>query len=284
MINIRLEWKNIEVTILQDHRILVLDVSSCTTETLDFRDRIVKASIAFNHLIVCTSSQIYVYSDKNWNTPLVADLNPSGRVICIKQCAEFFCIVDTAVGIQVFSYDARTVSNIKYLGLRSEYVTSNSISISGDTIAIKDRVDEKAIYLFDITTGKPINDEKGGPFRHYIEVSEIALNQSSVLGSNTGRQLVIVDKNRDMWVTGLKVNFKKLGTMVETFSWNDEIDMIAAMVDGKFIVWYYPSAFFVDEDIANLTRFERDGRFAFINPVPLEETRNLFHFLELNVH
>ncbi len=35
--------------------------------------------------------------------------------------------------------------------------------------------------------------------------------------------------------------------------------MIAAMVDGKFVVWYYPNAIFVDEDVTPLTKLERDG-------------------------
>jgi intraflagellar transport protein 80 len=71
-----------------------------------------------------------------------------------------------------------------------------------------------------------------------------------------------VDKNRDMWITGLnKINFKKMGTMIDTFAWNDEIDMIAAMADGKFVVWYYPNAIFIDQDIAPFTRFKRDGRY-----------------------
>ncbi len=48
--------------------------------------------------------------------------------------------------------------------------------------------------------------------------------------------------------------------MIDTFAWNDEIDMIAAMSDGKFVVWYYPNAVFVDEDIAPMTKFEKDGR------------------------
>jgi hypothetical protein len=48
--------------------------------------------------------------------------------------------------------------------------------------------------------------------------------------------------------------------MVDTFLWNEEVDMIAAMVDGKFVVWYYPNSVFVDEDVVGYTKFEKDGR------------------------
>lgn len=54
--------------------------------------------------------------------------------------------------------------------------------------------------------------------------------------------------------------FGSAGSMIDTFAWNDEIDMIAAMSDGKFVVWYYPNAVFVDEDVAAMTKFEKDGR------------------------
>lgn len=118
---------------------------------------------------------------------------------------------------------------------------------------------------------------------------EVSLNQSSSLGTGGhGRQLVIVDKNRDMWITGLnKISFRKMGTMIDTFAWHDEIDMIGAMADGKFVVWYYPNAIFIDQDIAPLTRFERDGRHFYIlliRLVRLAEMLSLSHFLVLNAH
>jgi intraflagellar transport protein 80 len=47
--------------------------------------------------------------------------------------------------------------------------------------------------------------------------------------------------------------------MVETMAWNDETDMLAALTDGKFVVWYYPNVMFIDEDVAHLTRLEKDA-------------------------
>ncbi len=74
-----------------------------------------------------------------------------------------------------------------------------------------------AVYLFDVHTGKPLSTIENGMFRHYIDVVDVALNQSSSKGPNSGggasgRQMVIVDKNRDMWLIGLiKFQPKKLG-------------------------------------------------------------------------
>lgn len=108
--------------------------------------------------------------------------------------------------------------------------------------------------MFDIKTGKMIGD---GPLKHSMEIAELALNKQN-LGS--GRQLAFVDKNRDLFITKvLKPEMHKLGSIIETISWNDDNDLLVAIMDTKFVVWYYPSAVFVDEDIAPLARSERDG-------------------------
>ncbi|KAI8926289.1 WD40-repeat-containing domain protein [Entophlyctis helioformis] len=254
LVNKRYDWKNYEVTLLDDHKILVHDVTQGSKENLEFRDRVIKACLGFGHLVVATSSQCYVYSDRNWNTPVIVDLSNNGRVTCIQQCAEFFVLVDNLVGIQIFTYEARLVSQPKYPGVRPEFMTAQNISISSDILAIKDHTDEKAIYIFDVSSGRQLGD---GPLKHTQDILEVALNLPT---SPAGRQLVVLDKNRDLFITRvLKPQLKKLGSMVETFAWNDETDMLFAIMDAKFAVWYYPNAVFVDEDIAPLTRLERDA-------------------------
>lgn len=255
VIDRQLDWKNYEFVISDDHKIIVNDVLNGTKEELEFRDRVINASIGFSYLIVATSSQCYVYSDKNWNTPTIVDLSNNGRVTCIKQCPNYFAIVDNFTGIQVYTYEARLVCSPKYPGLRAESLNSQSIAISNDVVAIKDRADEKNIHLFDITSGRTLG---GGPLKHHTEVCEMSMSQSN--SSSVGRQLVIVDKNRDMYFgTIAKLSLKKLATMVEAFSWNDDTDMLAAMVDGQFVVWYYPNVVFVDEDIEPITRIKKEG-------------------------
>ncbi|KAJ1558255.1 Intraflagellar transport protein 80 [Nowakowskiella sp. JEL0078] len=265
----RYEWKNHEVILLDDKKVKVIDVLQGNSELLDFRDRIIKVSLGFGHLIVATSSQCYVYSEKNWNTPCIIDLSSNGRIVCIKQCLDYFCLVDNFTGIQVFSYEARLISQPKYPGLRPELITPPCISISNDHLAIKDRTDEKAIYLFEVQSGRQLPEM---PIRFWNEIQEIALGQS---GNGTGvRQIIILDKNRDLYLmptvqfkrNGVLV-IKKLGAMVETVAWNnDGSDVLVAMADGRFVIWPYPNAIFVDEDVVALTKFERDG--SNISPFP----------------
>ncbi|KAI8818239.1 WD40-repeat-containing domain protein [Fimicolochytrium jonesii] len=254
VINRRFEWKNYEATILDDHRLLVHDVVQGTSENLEFRDRVVKAVLGYGHLIVATSTQCHIYSERNWNTPAIIDLSSGGRVTCLQQCLQSFALIDTVTGIQIFSYEGRLISQPKYPGLRAECVTPQTLSISTDVLAIRDKADEKTVFLFETHSGRPLGQ---GSVKHHVDIAEIGLNQSSSAGT---RQLVLVDRNRDMFITTVvRADFKKLGTMIESFAWNSEADLLVAMMDYKFVVWFYPNVVFVDEDIAPLTKFEKDG-------------------------
>ena len=53
--------------------------------------------------------------------------------------------------------------------------STDQVSVSPDTIAIRDQNDEKIVHLFDASTGKPLND--GKPFSHRLDVAEVALDQ-----------------------------------------------------------------------------------------------------------
>jgi intraflagellar transport protein 80 len=98
----------------------------------------------------------------------------------------------------------------------------------------------------------------GKPISHSADISEISLNKNNF---GAGRQLIIVDKNRDMYITKTQSAniLHKLANMVKTFRWNDDNDLLAAIVDTKFVIWYYPTAIFIDDDIALLSRYEIDG-------------------------
>ena len=48
--------------------------------------------------------------------------------------------------------------------------------------------------------------------------------------------------------------------MITTMAWNNNTNMLSAFQDGRFIVWYYPSAVYVDQDILHKTLLEKDSR------------------------
>ena len=41
----------------------------------------------------------------------------------------------------------------------------------------------------------------------------------------------------------------KISNMVDSFSWNDSNDMLAALCDGKLKCWFYPNAIYADKDL-----------------------------------
>ena len=52
-----------------------------------------------------------------------------------------------------------------------------------------------------------------------------------------------------------------LGTMIQSLAWNDSTNMLSAMADGKFKVWYSPNTVYVDRDLLPKTVFEKDSRY-----------------------
>ncbi|XP_019645032.1 PREDICTED: intraflagellar transport protein 80 homolog [Branchiostoma belcheri] len=253
----RLEWKNYEVTVADRKSIQVRNVMDDSREKLDFRDRIIKTSLAFGHLVVATTSQCYVYSTKNWNTPMIFDLK-EGTVTLIVQTEKHFALVDNS-GIQVYSYEGRMQASPKVPGLRPDVLNVQTLAISNDAVAIRDKKDEKVVHLFDAMSGKPLGD--GKPFVHKLEVMEVALDQC---GPAPERRLALVDRNRDLYLaqvraTGGTRKVIKLGTMVHSMSWNDETNMLAALQDTKLVVYYFPNAVYVDKDILPKTVMEKDA-------------------------
>ena len=64
--------------------IALRNVTNDAWEKLEFRDRIIQASLGHGYLVVATTSQCYVYTTKNWNTPTIFDLK-DGSVSLIAQ-------------------------------------------------------------------------------------------------------------------------------------------------------------------------------------------------------
>ena len=54
-----------------------------------------------------------------------------------------FLTVDNFSGVQIYNYEGRLLSNPKFGGLRTEFLNSQTVSLSNDFLAILDRVDRK---------------------------------------------------------------------------------------------------------------------------------------------
>jgi len=106
-----------------------------------------------------------------------------------------FLLVDGA-GLYTFSYEGRLISSPKFPGMRADILNAQSVSLSNDTIAIRDKSDEKGkgdlfndchseksyglcfycvvfsffsspvILFFEVLTGKALGD--GKPLTHKV--------------------------------------------------------------------------------------------------------------------
>ncbi|KAM7413006.1 hypothetical protein PAMA_020407 [Pampus argenteus] len=253
----RWEWKNFVITLTKRRTMQVRNVMNDAEDVLEFRDRVIKASLAYGHLVVATSLQCYVYSSTNWNTPLIFDLK-EGTVSLILQAEKHFLLVDGA-GLYTFSYEGRLISSPKFPGMRVDILNAQGVSLSNDTIAIRDKSDEKVILLSDALTGKALGD--GKPLTHKLEVVEVALDQC---GPATERKIALIDKNRDLYLTsvrhlGREPKICKIGSMIHSMAWNDTANILCGIQDNQFTVWYYPSVVFTDKELLPKTLYIKDG-------------------------
>ncbi|KAJ6669441.1 hypothetical protein lerEdw1_008251 [Lerista edwardsae] len=252
-----LVWKNFGITLTKRRTMEVRNVLNDAVDLLEFRDRVIKASLNYGHLVVSTSLQCYIFSIKNWNTPLIFDLK-EGTVSLILQAERHFLLVDGG-RIYIYSYEGRLISCPKFVGMSTDILNAQTVSLSNDTLAVRDKFDEKVIYLFEPLSGKPLGD--GKPLSHKTEILEIALDQKGLANE---RKIAFVDKNRDLHITSVKRFGKeqkvfKIGTMVHTLAWNDTCNILCGLQDTRFTVWYYPSAVYVDKDLLPKTLCEKDA-------------------------
>jgi intraflagellar transport protein 80 len=156
--------------------------------------------------------------------------------------------------VQIFAYDGRPVATLKLSGIRTEFLNYQSVSLSPDTVVVKDTFDPKSIKVFEALSGKLVTDIT---IQHHMEIMEICLNQ---FGPQLERKCALIDRNRDLYLCSVagKSQMYKLATMVAAVKWNDYSEILVAIADGKLVVWYYPSVVFIDRDLLPKTKIIRD--------------------------
>lgn len=262
IIDRRLEWKSFEVSTVGRKMVSIKNVVTDVTETLDFQDSIIKISMMHGYLIVVTSNQCYVYSTTNWNTPQVFDLR-EGSICLIVQAERYFVLVETA-GLYIYTYDGKFVCAPKWAGMRPDTLNKFTVSLSNSLLALRDKADEKVVHLFDTQTGKPIGD--GKPYTHKLEVTEVGVDQC---GSSIHRKFAVLDKNKDLYLVsihdGKNTRNVKLGAMICSHSWNDSGSILAALQEGKLIVWNHPAIAWVDRSLLPQTTTEKEIKYCLIS-------------------
>jgi len=92
----KLEYANIEAVLDENNKINVTDCLHEMSEDLDFRERVVNMSLQYGFMVVCTTTQCYVYNiiTQNWTSPFVFDIRDS--IYTIVQGMKYFAMVDAS--------------------------------------------------------------------------------------------------------------------------------------------------------------------------------------------
>ena len=247
----QLSWAHIEAVLDQENKIVINDCLHEMNDDLDFRERVVNMSMKHNHLIVCTTSQCYVYNVMNWTSPFVFDIKDV--IYLIIQGAKYFALIDAQQNFNIYSYEGKLVSTPVYQGLRVEFLNQRHISLSSDVLAVIDPSNPKIVKVFDIQSGRPTNTM----IEHSCEIIEMDLNQVEMASE---RKMCFIDTNRDLHISMVhKPDVHKICNMVDSFQWNDNNDMLTALSDGKLKTWFYPNSIYVDRDLMNKAMSEKDA-------------------------
>jgi intraflagellar transport protein 80 len=127
------------------------------------------------------------------------------------------------------------------------------MSISNDILAVLSQNAPKTIKIYDITSGKPLNHQ----LDHSMDIIELALNQSDL---SRDRKVCFIDSNKDLYISNVySIKIAKIMNMCDTFSWNDSNDMLCAIADEKFYTWVYPNAIYLDKEILDGCKYEKDA-------------------------
>ena len=137
--------------------------------------------------------------------------------------------------------------------MRVEFLNQRHISLSADVLAVIDPTNPKMVRVFDIISGKSTSTQ----IEHSTEILEMDLNQIEM---SSERKMCFIDSNRDMFLSMVhKPEILKISNMVDSFQWNDNNDMLAALSDGKLKTWFYPNAVYVDKDLMNKAMSSKDA-------------------------
>ncbi|PSN36206.1 hypothetical protein C0J52_07301 [Blattella germanica] len=187
----------------------------------------------------------------------VAGACGNGHVIFAHIIERHFLLVEKS-SMNLYSYEGRLLCSPRWQGMQPETLNAACVSLSPDTIVVRDQADDKLLHIFELGTARSLVEAP--PLRHSGGVIEVALNQA---GSPSERQLVLVDKNRDLYLTYVrgssKVKLRKLGSMIQSLCWNSESNILAAVQDTNLIVWNYPPVLFVDKRLIKKTVIEQDS-------------------------
>ncbi|KAJ8958886.1 hypothetical protein NQ318_019654 [Aromia moschata] len=232
-------YENFTATVSERKVVAVKNVLDDSVEQLELPERVIQLAMRYDHLVVTTPAQCYVYNTSNWNTPAIFDLK-GGSVTLLLLCEKHMLLVEKSTA-GIYNYQGRLIASPRWPNMRLDYLRSSHISLSPDTLAVRDVSDVKTVHIVDLSSR---STAESTAVQHSTQVVQLSLDQC---GDSSSRNLAVLDKNRDLYLVQLRSSnktFSKLGRKIESFQWNGNGNIIAAIQDAHLIVWYCPTALF----------------------------------------
>jgi intraflagellar transport protein 80 len=250
LIDKKLEWDNWEATVIGDNTIELRNILEDKRTSLNVNERIINVSFQSGYLIVTTLSKCRVYNIEKPNSFSTVDLK--GNVIMILQNPKCFCLVDSETGLNIYTYEGKTISKPTIPGLKLDQLNSKKIAISQDVIAVIDSTNPKVLKFFDVANGKSMSLQ----IEHNNDIKDFDLNCVEI-GAN--RRIAFLDSNKDLFISPVvKKDTKKIISMCNSFKWHESADILTAAADLRIHCWYYPAAIYVDKELMNLCKLVKD--------------------------
>ena len=244
-------WKNIEVRLDENNKLIVTDFQTDGFADIDFNERLIDMTLGYDYLIVVTNNQCHIYNVDNLKAPYKFDIKEKIKMILMSP--RYFGLLDDMNGLNIYTYDGKQIQSPQITGVRFSLLSKKMICISNDIIAILPPNNPKTIKLYDIQSGKPLNVE----INHQMDIVEIQLNQSDL---SRDRKVCFIDTNKDLYISNVYMpKIVKITNMCDTFAWNDSNDMLCAIADEKFYAWVYPNAVYLEKEILDGCRYEKDA-------------------------
>lgn len=256
-----INWTSFKINSTDRNTITVTDIEKNVEQDYDFKENITKISVGFAYLLVITTLQCHIYKLSNLKLTHSLALKDSAVSLVI-QSPSHFILVD-AISVYLCSYEGRYLDALKWGGLRLEFLTSKTVSLSRDTVAGLDANEKKSVSFIDVQTlGKSKSTSSSNYiYEHKFEIDMISLDQS---GSQSERKCAFIDRNSDLYITLVKspswaLRTIKCQSMVSSIKWCDEANILSCLLDsGKLVVWLNPHAGFVDKELLDMCSEEFD--------------------------
>lgn len=95
-------WKNVEVRLDENNKLIVTDFQTDGFAEIDFNERLIDMMLGYDYLIVVTNNQCHIYNVDNLHAPYKFDIKDKVKLILM--CPKYFALIDDNNTMKVSQY------------------------------------------------------------------------------------------------------------------------------------------------------------------------------------